>query len=71
MRVLKKELWPKRINITKDEYDDVHYDIEVWLGERMGPFKGRWNTVPCGSGVHYYFRNERDATMFALMWSGA
>jgi hypothetical protein len=70
MRVLKKELWPSRIRIAKDECDDAHYDIETWLGENMGAFKDRWNTVPFGSqGVHYYFRNERDATMFALRWS--
>jgi len=72
VRVLKKELWPTRIKIAKDEYDDDHYEIEMWLGENMGPFKGRWNQVPCGpNGVHYYFRNSKDATMFALMWGGA
>ncbi len=69
MRVLKKELCPAKILIPKDEFDGYHYYIETWLGENMGAFKGRWNMVPTMKGVHYYFRNTKDATMFALKWS--
>ncbi len=68
MRVLKKELWPAKILIPMDEFDGGHYHIEIWLGEKLGPFKGRWNMVPCMKGVHYYFRDSKDATMFALKW---
>ena len=69
MRILKKEIWPAKILIPKDESDGYHYHIEIWLGENMGAFKGRWNQVACSKGVHYYFRNRKDATMFALRWS--
>jgi hypothetical protein len=69
MRILKKEIWPSKILITKDEFDGDHYEIEMWLGEKMGSFKGRWNTVPSYQGVHYYFRDSKDATLFALKWS--
>jgi hypothetical protein len=69
MRQLKKELWPAKILIPKDEFDVGHYDIEMWLGEKMGAFKGRWNMVPTLKGVDYYFRDGKDATMFALRWS--
>lgn len=69
MRQLKKELWPAKVLIPKDEFDSDHYHIECWLGERLGPFKGRWNMVPSMKGVDYYFRDSKDATMFALRWS--
>jgi hypothetical protein len=69
MRVLKKELWPVKVLIPIDEFDGDHYHIECWLGERLGVFKDRWNFVPCSKGVHYYFRNSKDATMFVLKWS--
>lgn len=69
MRILKKELWPAKILIPMNEFHDGHYEIENWLGKNMGAFKGRWNQVPCPKGVHYYFRNGKDATLFALRWS--
>jgi len=69
VRQLKKELWPSKILITKDEFDSDHYEIEMWLGEKMGSFKGRWNMVPANRGVHYYFRDSKDATLFALRWA--
>lgn len=69
MRILKKEIWPSKILIPMDEFHAGHYEIEIWLGENLGPFKGRWNQVPCSKGVHYYFRSSKDATMFALKWS--
>lgn len=65
MRVLKKELWPIKIHISKYNVDE----IENWLGEKMGAFKGRWNVVPTYNGADYYFRNTKDASMFALRWS--
>lgn len=69
MRVLKKELWPAKILVPLTIDRPEHYNIENWLGENMGAFKGRWNQIPCNKGVHYYFRNSKDATMFALKWS--
>lgn len=52
-----------------DEFDAEHYEIECWLGEQYGPFKGRWNTVPRYKAVDYYFRNSKDANWFALRWT--
>lgn len=69
MRILKKEIWPVKILIPLDEFDGDHYEIECWLGEKLGPIKNRWNIVPTNNGVHYYFRSRKDATMFCLRWS--
>jgi hypothetical protein len=69
MRILKKELWPAKVLIPIHQYQDDHYEIEIWLGEQYGAFKDRWNQVPCQKGVHYYFRNTKDANWFALRWS--
>lgn len=69
MRELKKEIWPAKILIPMTIDRGEHYEIENWLGKNMGAFKGRWNQVPCIKGVHYYFRNSKDATMFALRWA--
>lgn len=71
MRTLKKELWPHKIslNIGEDLSDDKIYDIEIWLGENLGRFQGRWNAVYKSNGTDFYFRQGRDATMFALRWS--
>lgn len=69
MRQLKKEIWPAKIPVPMTIDNGGHYEIENWLGENMGPFKGRWNQVPTMKGVDYYFRNSKDATMFALRWA--
>ena len=69
MRVLKKELWPHKVAVnvegpTPEKIDD----IEAWLGEHYGAFKSRWNAVYHYNRTDYYFRQGRDATMFALRW---
>ena len=69
MRVLKKELWPCRIalNLDRSSGHDV-VEIETWLGERYGAFKSRWNVIFHWDHAAFYFREEQDATMFALRW---
>ena len=70
MRILKKELWPHKIELdVSDDTGDKIYDIEIWLGENLGSFKGQWNAVYKHNGTDFYFREGRDATMFALRWS--
>ena len=70
MRILKKELWPHKITLdVNDDTGDKIYDIEIWLGERLGSSKDRWNAVYRHNGTDFYFRQGRDATMFALRWS--
>lgn len=68
MRVLKKELWPHSIKIKELTDDDV-YDIENWLGETLGIFKGRWNVVYQYNRTDFYFKDNEDAMMFSLRWS--
>ena len=68
MRVLKKEIWPHCITVNTLTGDDV-YDIEMWLGECLGAFKGRWNIVYHYSRSDFYFKQGPDATMFMLRWS--
>lgn len=65
MRELKKELWPFKVCINPPEDDQV----EKWLGDNMGAYKGRWNVVYNHSRLDYYFRNGSDATFFALKWT--
>lgn len=69
MRVLKKEIWPYCIPVDVEETHGSMYEIEIWLGETLGSFKDRWNAVYKSNGTDFYFRQGRDATMFALRWS--
>lgn len=66
MRHLKQELWPYMITMGNPS---ENYEREVWLGENMGPFKGRWNVVYRVNAVDFYFKNSKDATIFTLRWS--
>lgn len=69
MRALKKEIWPYCISVDVEETHGSMYEIEIWLGETLGSFKDRWNAVYKSNGTDFYFRQGRDATMFALRWS--
>jgi len=69
MRILKKELWPHKVAVNVDDSNMKIDDIESWLGEHCGIFKSRWNAVYHYNKTDYYFRQGRDATMFALRWS--
>ncbi len=67
MRELKKELWPCKVRVNSDNKKDIT-SIELWLGEQFGTFKGKWNVVYQYNETHFYFKNQRDATWFALRW---
>jgi hypothetical protein len=67
MRILKKELWPHKVTVGQDNTHDIT-KIECWLGAQLGTFKGRWNVVYQFNKTDFYFREGKDATMFALMW---
>lgn len=69
MRTLKKALWPHIITIGQDESTVKVCEIETWLGKQLGCFKGRWNVVYQYNKTDFYFRQGRDATLFALRWS--
>ena len=68
MRELKKELWPHRVTVNSQRLDDIT-TVEVWLGKRLGTFKGRWNVVYQHNRTDFYFRLGEDATLFALRWA--
>lgn len=68
MRVLKKELWPSRVTLNSDWKKDIN-DVEEWLGENFGAFKGKWNVVYNYNKTDFYFRSEEDAVIFKLTWS--
>lgn len=68
MRELKKELWPFRVTVNSDYKNDIT-PIEMWLGEQLGTFKGKWNVVYHHNETHFYFRSGEDATLFALRWT--
>ena len=68
MRRLKKELWPHKVTVNSDDKNDIT-PIELWLGEKLGTFKGRWNVVYRYNGTDFYFRLGEDATLFALRWA--
>lgn len=69
MRQLKKELWPFRVAVNVDDTMMKIDEIESWLGNTYGAFKDQWNAVYQHNRTDYYFRNNQDATYFALKWS--
>lgn len=68
MRILKKELWPVKVTLPDTSKTSLT-EMEIWMGQRFGTFKGRWNFVQHYQGTDVYFRNEHDATMFTLRWA--
>ena len=69
MRVLKKELWPYKVEVKLTESSADITAIEIWLGTQLGAFKGLWNMVYHHDRTDFYFRNSGDATLFALKWT--
>ncbi len=68
MRVLKKELWPHKVNLDVDDTRMKIDSVELWLAERVGGFKIKWNAVYNYNNTDYYFKDGKDATMFTLRW---
>ncbi len=69
MRILKKELWPYKVKVNEDQSDISITDMEVWLGQQLGTFKGRWNVVYQHNRTDFYFKDGKDATLFSLKWA--
>ena len=58
--------WVHPHNYDKQEW----YDMDKWLLDTMGP--NNWhneNALWVGSNRKYWFRDERDRTLFLLKWS--
>ena len=68
MRELKKELWPHRVRVNSDNLVDIT-PVEIWLGETLGTFKGRWNVVYNYNHTEFYFKDQQDAVFFKLKWA--
>lgn len=69
MRVLKKELWPYKIQHGVDHTTVKIDEIEHWLGDNLGAFKSHWNVVYQSNCTDFYFREQDDLMMFKLTWS--
>ena len=69
MRELKKELWPYKVKVNKNEFTTSVTEMEIWLGEQLGTYKGRWIVVYESNCTYFYFREGSDATLFALKWA--
>lgn len=69
MRRLKQEIWPYKITLTKSDKNFDFYEIEQWLGENTGLWKDRWAIIYFSNKSDVYFKDGKDATMFALRWS--
>ena len=67
MRELKRDIWPIKVSLDMNKENDI-MSMELWMGEKFGTFKGRWNFVQHWKGTDIYFRNEQDAVMFSLRW---
>lgn len=66
MRRLKRDLWPCCVPVDRPNEID---SIERWLADNLGMITQRWYCVHGIRHTDYYFRNDQDATMFALRWS--
>lgn len=68
MRRLKKEIWPYKISLSY--VADSHIiDIELWLVEKFGERRNKWNIVYGYSKSDFYFKEESDLTFFAMRWN--
>lgn len=67
MRKLKKSIWPHKVTI-KDKTGDGGINAAIWLNQ-MGIYKGRWNFIILFGSVEFYFKDGKDATLFALRWA--
>jgi len=68
MRELRKELWPYKVKVNENEFTTSITEMEIWLGEKLGTFKGRWNVVYWSNETYFYFRKQEDAVIFSLRW---
>lgn len=69
MRVLKKSLWPYKITIDKPSDSLNLTEMEIWLGNYFKTYHKKWYIIQGFSHTEFYFKNEKDATMFVLRWS--
>lgn len=65
--------FPYKVFVKMDSVESDH--INDWCRERFGPdsFQGQWDVSyeddsPYNYNLFYYFKNEKDATLFLLKW---
>lgn len=65
--------FPYKILVKRDTTDVD--DIDLWCKEKFGPggFQSQWDVgfadeSPYNYDLFYYFKEEKDAVLFALRW---
>ena len=67
-RILNGNFWPYRITVYELKTGNIDI-VEDWLDQNVGVFREQWNTVYFYNYSDFYFRDSRDATLFALRWT--
>jgi hypothetical protein len=57
------------VNLGVDDTGMKIDNVEIWLGKHLGSFKDQWNAVYHHNSTDFYFKEGKDATLFALRWS--
>ena len=70
MRILNKEIWPHKISSNYDDPSSTRTkECYQWLDENVGSYQREWNVVYYYKRhTDYYFKDEKDATLFVLRW---
>lgn len=68
VRRLKKEIWPYKITVNYPA-DSQIIDIELWLIEKFGERRNKWNVVYGFYKSDFYFKEESMLTFFAMRWN--
>jgi hypothetical protein len=69
MRELKRDLWPHKV-VIKDRDQQAITEMKVWLEQKLGVSHYQWTSVYyIGGKADFYFKQEKDATLFAIKWS--
>lgn len=64
MRRLNQRYWPHRVEIRSQ----INM-AQILRGMDYGTIGQDWTKIDHSQGTDFYFRNQGDATMFALRWS--
>lgn len=71
--VERKSKYKHKVIFSPMQIDDEHSDIQDWCNKTFGPGgrskKLRWRYGWTEKSNVYYFKNSKDAMMFALRWS--
>ena len=69
MRHLKREIWPHCVTVDVDDTRMKMDSVNDWLATNVGWFRTHWHAVYKYDRTDFYFKQQADATMFALRWA--